>query len=235
MAAAIWGLMIALRRKIGWASILLWVPLPFYVYSIAYGSVPIFIPQLWPHSYYNSRYGMGLLPALAVFGTLSLARLDEKWSVSRPLYARLLQPIAILLVVLSTIGMMYRVPLVLKEAQVNAVTRIAFEGAIAREIRSFPAGVPILMFNSDHVGALQQAGIPLAQTLNEGDYDSWNAALNAPASKAAYVIAIAGDPVSKAVAEHPEGLTELTVLCTSGQPCARIYRSDLYNPPARTH
>jgi hypothetical protein len=118
---------------------------------------------------------------------------------------------------------------------VNAVTRIAFEGAIAREIRSFPAGVPILMFNSDHIGALQQAGIPLAQTLNEGDYDSWKAALDAPASKAAYVIAIAGDPVSKAVAEHPAGLTELTVLCTSGQPCARIYRSDLYNPPARTH
>ena len=26
--------------------LLLWVPLPFYVYSVAYGSVPIFIPQL---------------------------------------------------------------------------------------------------------------------------------------------------------------------------------------------
>ena len=235
MAAAVWGVVIALRRKIGWTSILLWVPLPFYVYSISYGSVPIFIPQLWPHSYYNARYGMGLLPALAVFGTLSLARLDERWSASRPLYARLLQPIAILLVVLSTIGMMYRVPLVLKEAQVNATTRVAFESAIAREIRSFPAGVPFLMSTSDHIGALQQAGIPLAQTLNESDYDSWKAALDAPASKAAYVIAIAGDPVSKAVVEHPEGLTELTVLCTTGQPCARVYRSDLYNPPARTH
>ena len=234
MAAAIWGLVIAVRRKIGWASVLLWVPLPFYVYSIAYGSVPIFIPQLWPHSYYNSRYGMGLLPALAVFGALSLAWLDERWSVSRPLYARLLQPVTILLVVLSTIGMMYRVPLVLKEAQVNSTTRIAFESAIAREIKGFPAGVPILMAASDHIGALQQAGIPLAQTLNESDYDSWKAALDAPASKAAYVIAIAGDPVSKAVAEHPAGLTELTVLCTTGQPCARVYRSDLYNPSALT-
>ena len=54
------------------------------------------------------------------------------------------------------------------------------------------------------------------------------AALAAPAVKAAYVIAIAGDPVDEAVKMHPENLTELTVLCTTGQPCARIYKSDVY-------
>ena len=84
------------------------------------------------------------------------------------------------------------------------------------------------MYNSDHVGAMQDAGLPLQQTVNEGDYDSWTAALAAPAEHAAFVIAIAGDPVSKAVAEHPQGLTELTVLCTTGQPCARIYQSDVF-------
>jgi hypothetical protein len=36
--------------------------------------------------------------------------------------------------------------------------------------------------------------------------------------------------VSQAVAEHPDGLTELTVLCTTGQPCARTYKSDKYAP-----
>ena len=228
MAAALAGFVLVWRR--GWVrvSTLLWVPLPFYVYSIAYGSVPIFIPQLWPHSYYNARYGMSLLPALVVFAVLALERLEVKWKTSLPVGARLLQPVTILLVVLSSIGMMYQIPLVLKEAKVNSVTRVAFEGSIAREIKSFPAGVPILMYNSEHIGAIQQAGIPLRQTLNEGDYDSWNAALDAPASKAAYVIAIAGDPVAQAVAEHPAGLTELTVLCTTGQKCARIYRSDLY-------
>jgi Dolichyl-phosphate-mannose-protein mannosyltransferase len=230
MAAAIYGLALAVRRRLGLVAVLLWVPLPFYLYSIAYGSVPIFIPQLWPHSYYNARYGMELLPALAVFAALALGRLDERWKTSLPLGARLLQPVTILLVVLSAVGMMYRIPLVLKEAQVNAVTRVAFEAAVARELKSLPAGVPILMYNSEHIGALQQAGIPLRQTLNEGDYDSWKAALDAPARNAAYVVAMAGDPVSQAVAGHPQGLTELTVLCTSGQPCARIYRSEIYNP-----
>jgi hypothetical protein len=226
MIAAIGGLMIAIRRKLALPAILLWVPLPFYIYSIAYGSVPIFIPQLWPHSYYNSRYGMELLPALALFALLTAQWLESRWSVSQPLIKRLMQPIVLLLIALNTIGMMYKTPLVLQEAMKNSTTRVAFEGALARQLRLFPAGASILMYNSDHIGALQAAGIPLRQTLNEGDYDSFHAALAAPAEHAAYVVAIAGDPVAAAVNAHPEGLIELTILCTSGQPCARIYQSD---------
>src|SRR5260370_9343758 len=127
--------------------------------------------------------------------------------------------------------MMYRIPVVLKEAQVNAVTRVGFEAAVARELKSFPAGVPILMYNSQHIGALQQAGIPLRQTLNEGDYDSWKAALDAPARNAAYVVAIAGDPVSQAAAAPPPGLTGLSGRCNTGKPQARIFSSGGCNPP----
>jgi Dolichyl-phosphate-mannose-protein mannosyltransferase len=225
-AAAIAGLVLAIRRRLALPSLLLWVPLPFYVYSIAYGSVPIFIPQLPPHSYYNSRYGMEMLPALALFAVLAVQWLEGRWSQSQPLARRLMQPIVLLLVALNTVGMMYRTPLVLKEAINNSTTRVGFETALARQLLVFPKGATILMYNSDHVGALQDAGIPLRQTVNEGDYDSFHAALAAPAKHAAYVVAIEGDPVSTAVAAHPEGLNELTILCTTGQPCARIYRSD---------
>jgi hypothetical protein len=233
MAAALAGLVLTIRRRIGLALILLWVPLPFYVYSIAFGSVPIFIPPFWPFSYYNSRYGMAILPALAMFSVLALSFLDDRLKNSQPLWSRILQPVSILLIALNTIWMMYRVPLVLKEAQMNSTTRISFEAQLANEIRSFAPGLPILMYNSDHVGALQQAGIPLAQTINEGDLDSWKVALDAPAKHAAYVVAIAGDAVSQAVTQHPDGLTELVVLCTTGQPCARVYRSDLFASAGR--
>jgi hypothetical protein len=226
MAAAIGGLVLAIRRRLALPALLLWLPLPFYIYSIAYGSVPIFIPQLWPHSYYNSRYGMEMLPALAVFAFLAVQGIEGRWSRSQPLARRLMQPIVLLLVALSTVGMMYRTPLVLKEAINNSTTRVGFESALARQLLALPKGSVILMYNSDHVGALQYAGIPLRQTINEGDYDSFQAALAAPAEHAAYVVAIAGDPVSTAVAAHPAGLTELTILCTTGQPCARIYQSD---------
>jgi hypothetical protein len=222
------GLALVIRKRQELAATLLWIPFPFYVYSIAFGSVPIFIPPLWPHSYYNSRYGMEMLPAFAIFGFIALAYLQERLNASQPLAARLMQPVVVLLVAISVIAMMYHVPLVLKEAMMNSTTRIAFETSLAHELRSFPGGAPILMYNSDHIGALQRAGIPLRQTVSETDYDSWQAALNAPATHAAFVVAIAGDPVSAAVAAHPEGLAEQVVLCTTGQPCARVYRSDRF-------
>ena len=142
MAAAICWVGAGDSTREALASMLLWVPLPFYVYSIAYGSVPIFIPQLWPHSYYNSRYGMELLPALALFAVFSgewfggsMERMRGRW------WKRLMQPILILLVALNTIGMMYRIPLVLKEAHVNSTTRIPFESCIGEAVASFAAGV----------------------------------------------------------------------------------------------
>src|SRR5271154_1954282 len=144
-----------------------------------------------------------------------------------------MQPITLLLIALNTVGMMYVTPLVLKEALANSTTRVAFETALARQLRLLPSGSTILMYNSDHVGALQAAAIPLRQTINEGNSDSFQAALAAPAEHAAYVVAIAGDQVSAAVAAHPEGLNELTILCTSGQPCARIYQSNRASTPLK--
>ena len=47
--------------------LLLWLPLSFYALSIAYGSVPIYLPVWYPRSYYNVRYGLELLPVFAVF------------------------------------------------------------------------------------------------------------------------------------------------------------------------
>jgi hypothetical protein len=122
----------------------------------------------------------------------------------------------------------YSPPLVLKEALVNATTRVPFEENLAMVLEEIPPGAPILMAESDHIGALQDAGIPLKQTLNESDYDSWHAALEDPAGKAAYVIAMDGDPVAKAVAAHPGGLEELSITCGTGQPCAHMYQSDRY-------
>src|SRR5947208_6947555 len=54
-----------------WPLLLLWVPFPFYMLSSAYGGVPIFLPELWPFSYYKVRYGLEMLPAFAVFVALA--------------------------------------------------------------------------------------------------------------------------------------------------------------------
>ena len=85
------------------------------------------------------------------------------------------------------------------------------------------------MSTTAHVGAVQTAGRPLKSIISEDDEVSWQQALSDPAHNAAVVVAIAGDPVANAVAAHPEGLQELEVICTRGQPCARIYQSQLWN------
>ena len=272
MAAAVVGLWIAVRQRTERVSLLLWVPLVFYVYSVAYGSVPIFIPQLYPHSYYNSRYGMEMLPTLALFACIAAAALERRLARSgvaevrlgelgppttrtkAPRSARVLFVAALALALMNPLAMIYGTavvqsvatrierhssnllanysqPLVLKEALVNSTTRVPFERNLALVLEGLPPGAAILMQESDHIGALQDAGIPLRQTLNESDYDTWHAALEDPAGHAAYIIALEGDTVAKAVAEHPDGLEELTILCGTGQPCARIYQSQRYAMP----
>jgi hypothetical protein len=242
MAAALYGTWISWTRRataevksraetLAW---LLWVPLPFYIYSVAYGSVPIFIPQLWPHSFYNARYGMGLLPALSIYGALAAERLEVWFRAQGKIWTRFAvrfwQPLAMVLCVANSIAMMYRIPLVLKEGMVNSTTRVALERLIATQLESMPANVPVMMALNAHVGAVQTAGRTLQSMVSENDSQTFDAALADPAHHAAFVIALVGDPVDTAVAAHPEGLIELEVLCTTGQPCAKVYQSLLWKP-----
>jgi hypothetical protein len=115
----------------------------------------------------------------------------------------------------------------LQEAIANSRTRIPFEQALARSLAPIAARRPgpILMYTSEHIGALQRAGIALKRTINEGDYYQWTPALRDPASAASVVVAIDGDAVAAAVAAHPAGLTQLAVICSTDQQCARVYAS----------
>ncbi len=209
------------RREIA-AALLLWIPLPFYAYSIAYGSVPIFIPLWWPHSWYNVRYGMEMLPVFALFLAFFVhecVRLAERrwprsyiWGVF----------VAAILIVANSVVLMRARPLVLQEAVANSRSRIPFEQAVAQALETMPQGM-ILMYTSEHPGALQRAGIPLKRTINEGDYYQWPGALAHPAQSAAVIVATDGDAVARAVAAHPEGLALVNIVCSTGQPCARFY------------
>ncbi len=134
-----------------------------------------------------------------------------------------------MLVVLNLVLMVHATPLVLKEAMVNSRGRLALEQPLAQQLMTFLPGSVILVENSEHVGALQTAGIPLKQTIGPSDYYRWRDAMRAPAETAKYVVAVAGDDIAKAVARHPEGLTELTILCSTNQPCVRVYQSDRFH------
>src|SRR5215472_4021711 len=64
------------RRSV---ALLFLVPLVFYAQSMAHASVPIYVPTLFPNTYYNLRYGQELLSAAVLFPSFLVgARLPSK-------------------------------------------------------------------------------------------------------------------------------------------------------------
>jgi hypothetical protein len=227
--AAIWKW----RKKCIAPFLLLWLPLPFYAYSVAYGSVPIFIPLWWPHSFYNTRYGMEMLPIFALslgfLVTWLMSTIESRW----PSWSPLVLLTGMVLIILDSSALIRSTPLVLQEAIANSRTRISFEQAYARALEQLPENGAILVWTSDHIGAFERAGIPLRRTINETDYYEWKPALDHPAQSAAFVVAADHDAVAQAVAAHPAGLTLLNIVCSTDQPCVRFYRSNLATPGDR--
>jgi hypothetical protein len=204
--------------------LLLLVPILFYTLSIAYGGVPIFIPDWWPFTHYNVRYGLQLLPAfsaavgIVVFLLLGIQRMN-----SRLRLAIALLPCAL---VITSYALIWRAgPICLEEAQINMRTKNEFEKQIADWLTKLPPGSTLLMYLGDHVGALEQAGIPLQQVINEGNHrvwkqpsdpdGLWERALANPAAYADCVIGFEGDPVWQSAKEHH--LREVVEIHVSGQ------------------
>ncbi|MGA7706686.1 MAG: hypothetical protein WCD77_02770 [Acidobacteriaceae bacterium] len=166
---------------------------------------------------------MELLPAFALFPAFAVLAAIKK----RPQWTRPILGFALALIVASNAFLMYATPLVLQEAKVNAKTRMAFERSLADKLMILPPESTLLMYTSAHIGALQQIGFSLRRTINEGDYEEWQQALKDPAAAADFIVAIDGDPVAEAVKKHPQNLELMFVICSTGQPCARLYRSTL--------
>ena len=107
-----------------------WLPLAFYALSIAYGSVPIYVPVWYPLSYYNVRYGLELLPVFAVFTHL-LAGFIARAMKQIGAQERGLVSAARRSSLASYLSAYRETPITLREAQVNSRGRIAMERALA--------------------------------------------------------------------------------------------------------
>ncbi|HVZ84033.1 MAG TPA: hypothetical protein VG893_10205 [Terracidiphilus sp.] len=215
------------RRAFSWA-LLLWLPAPFYAYSVAYSSVPIFIPFWWPHSWYNTRYGMELLPAFAV--GLGLCAQAVLFAVEqfKAKWVRSASMLLVLLAIWNNWKVTAEKPLTYIEGIKNIEARRPLEQQIPPVLRALLATRPggqVLMKASVYPNLIAFTGIPLRQTLNEDDGPLWNAALTDPARHAAIVVAFDGDDVAAAVAAHPQGLTAVGRYAAPGQPTATIYVS----------
>src|SRR5208337_3907426 len=168
LALAGFGTLVACFERRARVALLLWTPVPFYALSVAYGSVPIFVPPWWPHSIYNVRYGLELLPAFAVFVPRAISFLVQEAAKIRQVpidWRRWTSASAGLVTVLlagSSYAAIWRAdPICYREAAVNMRGRVQLDQEVASWIKLLPPDSTLLMYLGEHVGALEQDGVPL--------------------------------------------------------------------------
>ncbi len=208
--------------------LLLWVPLVFYALSIAYGSVPLHVYTWWPFATFNQRYGLQLLPMFAVSaGVLaaSVFLLGSGWRQVGKL------ALLVALVVISYASVWKAGPQCLQEAQRNWEIRHTLNSAGQRVVARLPRNSRFLMDISEHVGVMEQAGIPLRQVVNNENHRPWKRptdpeglwerALADPPRYVDFVIVFDGDAVDQGA--NRTNLTALAEIHATGQPHAHIY------------
>ena len=204
--------------------------------SVAYGGVPIYLPTWWPFSFYNLRYGLELLPTFAVGAALLV---NFALASIRPTNVKIVVVVVAVICVAGSYAAVGRSsPVCFQEAWINSRDRIAMESAMAANLKKLPLTSTLLMYLGDHVGAVQQAGIPLARTINEGNHRPWKTpvdeqglwerAMASPQTYVDYVVANEGDPIDRNV--NKSALAPMSVIHAQGEPSTTIYWSHRSNP-----
>lgn len=208
-----------------WWALALCLLLPiFYVLSLYSSGTPVFVPHLWPNSYYNTRYGLNLLP-LAALGAGALAALAPRrwrgWAAA-----------AIGAVCLAYWAWQPAPERVIcwKESQVNSETRRWWTQQAADYLKPrYKPGAGIFMSFGDMTGILRTAGIPLRESFHESDRPPWMAAAAHPRLflREEWAIAYSGDAVSRAMNRLNRGPLRyecVRMFSTKGSPVIEIWR-----------
>jgi hypothetical protein len=220
---AIAGAVVALARRAFWPLLILALPPVFYIWSMySSAGTPIYVPTLWPHSHYNTRYGLAALPLLA-FASAALVL-----AVPKPIRAY----VAILVVVAGAIHWAsHRGPehwITWTESRANSTGRRAWMSDAARYLREHrrPGATVLSSGGDDYLGIYRAAGIPLRETFTVFNGLPWDAAIQRPDLHLWQFWAVTreGDDLDRALARAPYRL-ELR-LVNRNEPVIRIYRRD---------
>jgi hypothetical protein len=208
--------------------LLLLLPLPFYAWSIAYGSVPVHVSTWWPFVAFNSRYGLQLLPMFAVAVGLLMANI-LLWGGAR--HRGKVVAVMLALIVASYASVWRAGAQCFVEAQKNWKQRSSMNSALERVLTRLPERSMYLMDLSEHVGIFEETGIPLKQVINNENHriwvhpsdpqGLWERTLADPSRYVDYVLAFDGDQVDQHV--NRAELTELIQFHSTGQAPGHLF------------
>jgi hypothetical protein len=211
-------------KRAMWPVVLVILPCIFYIWNIHSGASPIHVPQLPPNSWYNTRYGLALLPVGAL-GAAAIAGLMPNGF--RPYMA------AALLLAGAGQWLLFPRPaswIVWHEAQVNSEKRRDWTNQTAVYLEAnYKRGENILTSFGDMTGVYRRAGIPLRYTVTGDNGPQYNATIARPDLFLwpMWVVTLTGDPeqtaVDKARLKGPKYELVKEIALTGG-PVVQIYR-----------
>jgi hypothetical protein len=190
------GVIAALAKRAFWPLLLLLLPGAFYLSSIHSGGTPVWVPVLYSGAYYNVRYGLSLLPLLAV-ASAALVAAFPRWMRSR------VAPVAIMLASLP--WLLHPYPdnwIVFQEGNHNYQGHRELERSVEDYLRPrYVRGSGIVTSFGATTAIYRELGIPLRETLTGDNGPVWGAATNGPNQfpHQAWAVTIAGDYADKAV------------------------------------
>lgn len=173
---ALAGVVVALYRRAFWALTLLLLPGVFLIWAMySTGGTPIFLPTLKPFSYYNSRYGMAVLPliALAAAALVTVAPARARGWVA-----------GLLVLAASLPWLLHPSPsnwITWEESRVNSEARRAWTAEAAEYIQPrYVRGTGILSDVGDMVGIYRRTGIPLRELFSVDNGLPFDATVSRP-------------------------------------------------------
>ena len=215
------GIAAALWKRAWWPVALLALTPAFYVWAMHSAGMPIHVPVLWPHSYYNTRYGLCALPLLVLGGAAIVAVAPAR---ARVAFAALVVAAA------SVHWLAHPGPaswITWEESRVNSEGRRAWTREAADFLKArYVPGSGIITSFGDLTGIYREMGIPLRETFTECDGIPWNAAVTRPDLFLwqEWAVVRRGDAVFDAVAgKDRRDFTLVKTIVEKDEPVIEIY------------
>ncbi|MGH9433328.1 MAG: ArnT family glycosyltransferase [Terriglobia bacterium] len=219
LVLAMFGLMVWIidrrRQRRGAAALLLLVPLIFYVQSMTFNAIPIYVPTLFPYTYYNLRYGLEMLPAIAIFPAFIVGRGGWEWKFR----GRGILVFVLLAMVLGQQASIVaqgvrRIPIV-RESILNTPCATKTQRALIRYLRGNYDGHTIIMALGQWPCVNPKVGIPYRNTITEANRRYWRTLPQGASKQAEWILVKQGDAVDDLMRAFPRAFADF-------QPVARF-------------
>jgi hypothetical protein len=193
---ALAGAAAAFSKRAFWPLVLLMLPPVFFIWSVHSAGLPIHMPHLWPHSYYNTRYGLATLPLLAFAGASMVVLAPER-----------MRAVAASVVIIAASLPWLTQPRPEKwitwvESRENSEGRRGWTSEAAGFLSArYVRGSGIITSFGDLTGIYRKMGIPLRETFTECDGLPWEATVRRPDLflRQEWAVVMQNDQVDRAV------------------------------------